>query len=937
MISPKTFMYRYKFIINGLFLFLLILGLSGLVNTHKAEAATSPYNVPSSVLTNWYKIKGDKHYSNAPRGTRLIYDVYSKKYTKGGYQIVSRNFGNGTKQYVNFQGYAIIQGHRHHTASNNETYIVAEKKDGTTVKLYSTLKKDVDATWDFEYGDTGSGLQNACPNNAINKYSDECNMYYENVGFDAYLPISDLFGAGTRPSEWELYIVKAVAGHIVYDELVVPFEFEKLNYNGGTIQLTSGINTNSLEMYTYPVLRRSYIAQTATSVQNELGEDRYFRENAIYQRVDSIETTDAAIWFGVRSPHDGGATKWANSAYWNFAGSQAVLKFEPEDDPPIHISHHMALHQHENGNDYWTQPNNQVIIDLRQQDHDTGNKYQYIKLAGSGQDVRARHYFTGSTTDITRLDGFTSPHLSIDSARRTENNTQGFGRVEWKVTPKTHGQKYDILYYYVDNADNAIGYNDTGMNLKVDGVAPTEDKVSITGALYENGNTYWTKSDSIIKVTIGQTDLHSGNRNQHIQALDLNNKNRIETRTTYLFSLNFADTTVFGSNLEITDFNRKSEGLAYKEVTWNVKGKGHGNKFLLQSNLDDNVGNATGYKDKGIIAIDDKGPEIAFRNTSDNKDFVSRDWDDKSIDVRLKHSDGHSGYKRSRYAWTKSEYAPNNSSPNWSEWTTDNDYVVTKKEYGEWYLHVQSEDNVSNITTTTKGPYKFNNIPEITLDFSPTSLFEGDTVKLKMLPTDKDDNKLSVTLEMKVGNGEWQNIYTRDNVYSDRLLQHSVYNLTPTNYQFRATVKDEHGASGQDTISFTVNPLKINGYVDHTLKWEQLHQELGNAKDQFYSGERFLLTSAVTDHPIEFVEVTIRAKQINGSDFIRTIRMTPSPHPLYKGEMYSQSWSNVNYKLQGKVDFIFEAKWKNGVRKFDQVTVQIIDDVYGAFDFYRSS
>lgn len=433
--------------------------------------AYSPHSVPSKISRNWNDIRGGKDYSKRS-GKKLVYDVYSKKYTSGGYKIVNKDFGKGSQPYLNFQGWAVLFGYKRHTSSNHETYIVAQNTSNSkNVKIYKTKHINISATEDLEYNNQGSGVWNECPANATKKDNElDCNMRYDNVGFDAYLPLNELFPDNTKSASWRLYIVKEVDGHIVYAPLVLPFSFSNKSFRYGTISLSSGVNSNNLIMNGYHVLRRDYPRQTARDFRKKHGKSKYFTPDRTYKMVSSDESR-TTVWYGVRSPHDNNSTKWGSSAYWQFAGSQATLSFTPEKVPPEHIFHSSGYF-YRDGNNYWVRENTSNLgIILRQYDAGVGNKYQYLRLNGSGVDVRARHDFEGSSTNKTNI--YTNSKVTITSAKRLENTK--FGKVEWRinVNGNTHGDSYNIQYYYTDRANNAVGYKNTGMVLKVDGRAPT--------------------------------------------------------------------------------------------------------------------------------------------------------------------------------------------------------------------------------------------------------------------------------------------------------------------------------------------------------------------------------------------------------------------------------------------------------------------------------
>ena len=434
----------------------------------KALGATTPYSVPSNVQNGWSSTPGGKDY-DFTSGKKLVYDVYSSKYTSGGYKIVTKNFGKGSQPYLNFQGWAVLFGYHNEYQNNNSTYIVAKKIKGNsginTVKIYSTLLKDIDATEDLEYNNQGSGLYEPCSDSVYNKNNTTCNMKYESVGFDAYLPLQELFPDKTEYAVWRLYLVKVVGSHIVYTPLVLPFQFSNQDYNNGKISLSSGTDANTVTMIGNNVLRRSKPRESASSVHDDLGTDAYFTTGYRYTVVDS-EESQTAVWYGVKSTKDNNKTKWASTAYWDFGGDQAEVSFDP---PPTHVSDEVLNYRYKNGNDYWFQPNDQGYVRLEQHDLGTGNRYQYLRLLNSEIDVRSRHDFTASSNNNYLI--YTSSHIQINSATTETNNA--YGQVKWGIIPKTNGDSFNVQYYYTDKAGNTVGYNDTGKNIRVDGVAPT--------------------------------------------------------------------------------------------------------------------------------------------------------------------------------------------------------------------------------------------------------------------------------------------------------------------------------------------------------------------------------------------------------------------------------------------------------------------------------
>lgn len=753
----------------------------------QSEAATSPYDVESSVRSGWDSTYGSKTY-NGRTGKYFVYDVYYNKYFSGGYRIINKDFGKGSQPYINFRGWAVLFGHKRHTTANQETYIVAKNTSTGAEKVYGTLQVDIDATEDLEYNNQGSGVWNECSSGATNKDNElDCNMRYEGVGFDAYLPIEELFPDETDYTRWRLYIVKRVDSHIVYTPLVLPFEFNTVTHNSGTVTLDSGLYASRLNMIGEGVIRRPSPRCTAADCPGS--RYGYFTYTANYTRNGQNES-GTAIWYSVPSPADSGATRWATTAYWDFGGDQAIVAFDP---PPVHVSDGIPSgYRYQSGNNYWVQPNDTIYVRLRQKDLGSGNRNQYIRIAGSGAEARSVHEYSEADSHNNQFN--TDSNVAIRSADE-EEDTGTYGTVKWGVTPKTHGHSYAIEYYYMDKARGFVGYNPINEVIKVDGVEPSHISDSLTGADYVNGNNYWVQPNTTVKVSLRQYDPHSGNKLNYLRLYG----SGVDVRSLHNFNNGIYDMNDFmtNSNVVINSATR-TEDTSYGTVVYSVTPKTHGHVYDLQHYYGDNAGNNfSDYASTGMkLGVDSVGPSISYRNSADTANFTSRNWDDTSIIVRLKFSDAHSGYKQSRYAWTQSATTPTS----WSAWSTDSDYNVSKASKGQWYLHVQAQDHVGNITTTNEGVYKFNNPPIANFTYSPTTIYNDTTVKFTNASSDPDPGDV-LTYQWAYqtpGSSTWVNFSTAKDPTR-------VLNIKGT-WDIRLTVTD---TSGQ-TASVIKSPVVVN-------------------------------------------------------------------------------------------------------------------------------
>ncbi|NLP52210.1 PKD domain-containing protein [Bacillus sp. RO1] len=682
---------------------LIIVAIALTSNEEVAFAASSPYDVPSSVRNGWDDKPGGKTF-NMTTGRKLVYDVYSHKYIDGGFQITNRNFNNrGSQPYLNFRGWAVLFGHKRHTSTNHDTYIVAQKTGSSETKIYSTIPINLSATKELEYNSQGStGLYNECSSTATNKDNIECNMQYNNVGFDAYIPLNELFQNNRDNVSWRLYIVKKVDSHIVYSQLILPFEFNNRSFNTGKIDLTSGISASNLIMNDYPVIRRTQAKQTGVS-GHDLG---YFQENRTYNRIDANET-GTSVWYGVRSPHDNNNKRWANTAYWTFGGEQAVIKFTPEDTKPEHKQHGISSHRYQNGNDYWAQPNDKVNIRLRGFDNDSLLERTSMQLDGSGL-ARVRHSYNDGNknyeyyTQSSSIDVFSGEKSYESSTKKTREAT-------FQVSGKTHGHSYDVNAWHQDNVGNYIGWVDTNLRLRIDGVAPTHVSNSILNARYVNGSDYWVRPNDSLNVRLRQNDPHSGNRIQYLRldgsGQDVRSLHTFHGSETYneRFRLSENDRVAIASALR-----EEEENSSYGKVLWGVTPKTHGHSYDVLYYFEDNARNSsTDYTSTGKkIRVDGESPLLVSESITNYRYKNGNDYwirPNDSVQVSIRGRDYDSGLKDTMLS-TGSGSDRNISVHSWSGSATNITHTHNSNKFTVSSLNRSySSGNIKEVTFNVKG------------------------------------------------------------------------------------------------------------------------------------------------------------------------------------------------------------------------------------------
>jgi hypothetical protein len=582
-------------------------------------------------------------------------------------------------------------------------------------------------------------------------------------------------------------------------------------------------------------------------------------------------------------------------------------------------------YDYKDGNNYWIKPSSPLNIRFRGYDYRSRITLSYLRLLGTSE-VRSQHNWLESSIHLNNY--MTSPYVSVNAVSESyESADDRYREVTFNTNFNTHGQNYTVYGLKRDAAtnwsDNYVWYN-TEKVIRTDGLPPELISSSVTGAKYVQNNTYWVNSNDTLSVTIQQEDQHSGNRYQNLRLYG----SGIDARANH----NYTQADDYISRFKEDNYvnfvsaqNTVDDG-ATQAVQWQVQAENHGNSYELMTHIGDFVKNEAGYLslDK-TVAIDDVAPTIAFRNKADTTSFTSRDWHNTAIDVRLKFRDPHSGYKRSRYAWTLSNQVPSESE--WSQWQSSANYVITKDTAGEWYLHVQTEDNVGNTRYEVKGKYLYNQPPVAGFEFDSSTYYIGDEMSITSIAYDPDGHDITHLYEVTRPDGRVDTFTTPDFTYTPDI---------PGNYTFKQTVTDTIGDSDSISAMVYVRDLSLTGHVKHTDEWLEKHLQAGNALNMFYSGEKFILEADVTAYPVDYVTVDFKGTQNNGNTFTQQVPLVKQSSTLYKGAIFDEQFSIGDTTLkQGPVSFEFNVRYTNGIEKTDTVIVDIIGSSFNYFKFHR--
>lgn len=248
--------------------------------------------------------------------------------------------------------------------------------------------------------------------------------------------------------------------------------------------------------------------------------------------------------------------------------------------------------------------------------------------------------------------------------------------------------------------------------------------------------------------------------------------------------------------------------------------------------------------------------------------------------------------------------------------------------------NVISETNETDADNTKQRTILVNTLPTVDLTYTPSDVYEGDTVQVCSKPQDADNNPLTVKIFIKKDNGTETTVLSKTNVSSGSQQCYSFVSEVGR-YDIKTTVND-----GYDEVStstwFYSKPLIIKGYVDHTELWKEQHAKEGNLPSQFYSGEKFLLSADTSPYPTNYVKATLVTSRANQSPVSSSLPLNFTTNILYKGELYDETFLRYPTNLKvGPAKFEFEVQYRNGVIKRDTVNIEIISDTFKTFKLHR--
>jgi hypothetical protein len=259
--------------------------------------------------------------------------------------------------------------------------------------------------------------------------------------------------------------------------------------------------------------------------------------------------------------------------------------------------------------------------------------------------------------------------------------------------------------------------------------------------------------------------------------------------------------------------------------------------------------------------------------------------------------------------------------------TAVGDYVVhleVKDVYGAWSDPVEKTITVASLQKP----------PVANFTWTPTLIYEGDTVTLTNLSTDPDGGPLTYLWTVFNPLGATTTFTTKNG---------SLTNVLPGTYWITLRATDPGGMSDVVTKSFVVGTLGITGYVNHTPDWNK-HRILYNqyhtgtddsprAYNTFWAGENIILQATTTDTGVSATKPVAVSANFISKGVTTNLSFTNPGKTSWTGEMWQQNFQNIP---DGVYTFRFTVTYSNGVVKTDDVPININGSIFDYFQLHRT-
>lgn len=614
--------------------------------------------------------------------------------------------------------------------------------------------------------------------------------------------------------------------------------------------------------------------------------------------------------------------------------------------------------------------------------------------------AESQHNFNGSNSS-NKTDLQTSLEFTINKASRSYKRTNTLSGVFWYITPKLHGETYliqkggtfnkgfkpyDFLYLNDFRDEIYISVDGKAPNATIvdENIQDNELTLSLSANDPDSGirriNYEWSRSSN---VPSSLSDGHifntffpspgsynftaslnePGPHYLHVRTVDAVYNEAIKTFGPFEFASLMPEARFYpdpGISDRVTSVKMVNETALYNSeiadkltYDWeymhqNENSWTHFSNEVHPEHVFDKIGV---YGVRLTVSQDDGQSDSTTRivrifNSRPTADFdIDTTPSDRLTPVLFTNKSNDPEGDKLTYRW---QYKHEKDS-GWTNMSTATNPTHEFNKVGTYEVRLTTTDEYNASHSIIKEVEILNIAPEISISYSPTELYEGDSTTITIVATDDDFDPIDIELFISKDGGTYEKVFTETNATHGRSYTYTINNLDPIHYDVRAVVTDSFGDTGEDELDFRVTPLIIKGKVTHTERWKDIHELLGNEDDIFFSGERFILSSKVTNNSVANeekdveVEVTFEGVDLNDTPhkLVEILNETSRTSAIieHEGEMYEEFMTDPKTQLKSDtvMYFDFKATWSNGVVKHDIVPITITDGVYDFYKLHRTN
>ncbi|MFB9330253.1 hypothetical protein ACFFSY_30280 [Paenibacillus aurantiacus] len=231
-----------------------------------------------------------------------------------------------------------------------------------------------------------------------------------------------------------------------------------------------------------------------------------------------------------------------------------------------------------------------------------------------------------------------------------------------------------------------------------------------------------------------------------------------------------------------------------------------------------------------------------------------------------------------------------------------------------------------------------NDPPSGDFDWTPSPVYEGDTVQLRHALTDPDGDRLSLTYRVTAPGGQ-TTTYPLETSVPYTTAGPAFKAVQPGNYTVTLSISDGQAPPVVVTKTIAVLPLGLTGSVQHTQEWDKRRraynlEKSGNENEPrgahvFWAGEKFMLRAQTTETGTLTKAVRVDVT-MNGS----AVQLTADnpAKTAWSGELWESGFERLT---DGPLTFVFRVQYSNGTVKTVSVTVTIAGNVNQTYGVHR--